>query len=137
MSKTYTDEEKARRVTHFRRVVKYRGLFGWVFGIVGVVLFFVGVKKWAKPHDYDQWCPLCWLWCLYGLAGKESSPHIGSRIINLIPCILGINEVSLLPGLRVEPGRIMLLIFSVIYGHADVGNSPLRCIWTELFYFFK
>ena len=29
--------------------MKYRGLFGWVFGIVGVVLLFVGAKNGQNP----------------------------------------------------------------------------------------
>ena len=45
MKKIFTDEEKARRVSHFRRVVRYRSMFGWLFSIVGVVLFFVGLKN--------------------------------------------------------------------------------------------
>ncbi len=40
-----TDEQKAAKVEHFRRLVKYRLWFGWVFSIVGAVLFGVGFKN--------------------------------------------------------------------------------------------
>jgi hypothetical protein len=40
-----TDEEKAQKVVHFRRVIKGRILFGWTFTIVGSVLFGVGFKN--------------------------------------------------------------------------------------------
>ena len=44
-----TDEQKARKVTHFRRIIKYRSWFGWIFAIVGAVLFGVGVKEGQNP----------------------------------------------------------------------------------------
>ena len=40
-----TDEQKAKKVAHFRRIIKYRSWFGWIFAIVGGVLFGVGVKQ--------------------------------------------------------------------------------------------
>lgn len=40
-----SDEEKARRVVRFRKIVKYRAWFGWVFTIVGASLFVVGLKE--------------------------------------------------------------------------------------------
>ena len=40
-----TDEQKAKKVVHFRRIVKGRILFGWTFTIVGTVLFGVGFKN--------------------------------------------------------------------------------------------
>jgi hypothetical protein len=44
-----TDEQKAKKVTHFRRIIKYRSWFGWIFAIVGAVLFAVGVKEGQNP----------------------------------------------------------------------------------------
>ena len=40
-----TDEQKAQKVVHFRRIVKGRILFGWTFTIVGAILFGVGFKN--------------------------------------------------------------------------------------------
>lgn len=40
-----TDEQKAQKVAHFRRIVKGRILFGWTFTIVGAILFGVGFKN--------------------------------------------------------------------------------------------
>ena len=42
-------EQMAKKVTHFRRVIKYRSYFGWIFTVVGAVLFFVGVKNNQMP----------------------------------------------------------------------------------------
>lgn len=42
-------EQMAKKVAHFRRVIKYRSYFGWVFTVVGTVLFFVGVKNNQMP----------------------------------------------------------------------------------------
>ena len=44
-----SDEEKARRVVRFRKMVKYRAWFGWIFTIVGASLFVVGVKENNHP----------------------------------------------------------------------------------------
>jgi uncharacterized membrane protein len=38
----YTEEQKAKRISHFRRIIKYRIWFGWVFAFVGLSLFAVG-----------------------------------------------------------------------------------------------
>jgi hypothetical protein len=43
------DEEKARSVARFRKIVKYRAWFGWVFTIVGASLFVVGLKESNNP----------------------------------------------------------------------------------------
>ena len=40
-----SNEEKARRVARFRKIVRYRLWFGWVFAFVGASLFFVGLQK--------------------------------------------------------------------------------------------
>ena len=42
-------EQMAKKVAHFRRVIKYRSYFGWVFTVVRAVLFFVGVKNNQMP----------------------------------------------------------------------------------------
>jgi hypothetical protein len=44
-----TDEQKARRVAHFRRVIKYRSWFGWIFAVVGASLFYVGFANGQNP----------------------------------------------------------------------------------------
>jgi hypothetical protein len=44
-----SDEQKAHSVARFRRMVKYRLWFGWVFTIVGASLFVVGVKEGNHP----------------------------------------------------------------------------------------
>ena len=40
----YTDEQKAKRISHFRRIIKYRIWFGWIFAFVGLSLFAVGLR---------------------------------------------------------------------------------------------
>lgn len=40
-----SDEQKAQKVSHFRRIAKGRVLFGWTFTAVGAVLFVVGFKN--------------------------------------------------------------------------------------------
>ena len=46
MSRTQpTPQQMAQKVTHFRRVIKFRSYFGWIFALVGAGLFVVGVKN--------------------------------------------------------------------------------------------
>jgi hypothetical protein len=40
----FTKEQKAARISHFKRVIKYRSWFGWIFTFVGGSLFFVGFQ---------------------------------------------------------------------------------------------
>ncbi|MBT3636258.1 MAG: hypothetical protein HN531_04920 [Opitutae bacterium] len=40
----YTEEQKTKRISHFRRIIKYRIWFGWIFAFVGVSLFAVGLR---------------------------------------------------------------------------------------------
>ena len=50
MSRTkLTPEQMAKKVAHFRRVIKYRSYFGWMFTIVGGTLFGVGMKNNQMP----------------------------------------------------------------------------------------
>ena len=44
-----TPEQMAKKVAHFRRVIKYRSYFGWMFAIVGGTLFGVGVQNNKMP----------------------------------------------------------------------------------------
>ncbi|MBT3667238.1 MAG: hypothetical protein HN548_07140 [Opitutae bacterium] len=44
-----TNEQKAQKVVHFRRIIKGRVWFGWIFTIVGAVLFGVGFKNNQSP----------------------------------------------------------------------------------------
>lgn len=45
MSRTPSPQQMAQKVTHFRRVIKFRSYFGWIFALVGAGLFVVGVKN--------------------------------------------------------------------------------------------
>ena len=40
--KNYTPEQRDKRVAHFRRIIKFRSWFGWVFAVVGFSLLGVG-----------------------------------------------------------------------------------------------
>ena len=40
----YTQVLKEKRITHFRRITKYRIWFGWFFAFVGASLFAVGFR---------------------------------------------------------------------------------------------
>jgi hypothetical protein len=40
----FTEEQKTKRVSHFRRIIKYRMWFGWIFAFVGGSLFTVGFQ---------------------------------------------------------------------------------------------
>ena len=40
----YSEEQKAKRISHFRRIIKYRIWFGWIFAFVGLSLFAVGLR---------------------------------------------------------------------------------------------
>jgi vacuolar-type H+-ATPase subunit I/STV1 len=44
-----TPEQMAKKVVHFRRVIKFRSYFGWMFTIVGGTLFGVGFKNHQMP----------------------------------------------------------------------------------------
>jgi len=47
--KNISEDEKTRRINHFRRVIFYRSIFGWIFSLVGVVLFTVGLNNLNNP----------------------------------------------------------------------------------------
>ena len=47
--KQFSEEEKTRRINHFRKVVYFRSLFGWVFAVVGICLFGVVLKNGGNP----------------------------------------------------------------------------------------
>jgi uncharacterized membrane protein YiaA len=47
--KNISENEKNRRINHFRRVIFYRAIFGWIFSLVGVVLFIVGLNNLDNP----------------------------------------------------------------------------------------
>ena len=44
-----TPEQMAKKVAHFRRVIKFRSYFGWAFALVGLILFGVGVENIEMP----------------------------------------------------------------------------------------
>ena len=48
--KELTEEQKANKVVHFRRVIKYRSWFGWVFAVVGGTLCVVGFNHIQAPR---------------------------------------------------------------------------------------
>ena len=79
MSVPLSDEQKAKRVNHFKRIIKYRSWFGWLFSIVGAVLFGVGVKQNQDPMVMLNGF-LFWLWVLYGVASKKGKGEIGSEL---------------------------------------------------------
>ena len=43
-----SENEKARRISHFRRVIFFRSIFGWIFSMVGFVLIIVGLNNLNK-----------------------------------------------------------------------------------------
>jgi len=47
--KAVTDEEKELKINHFKRVIFYRSIFGWMFSLVGFTLFIVGLKNLSNP----------------------------------------------------------------------------------------
>jgi len=47
--KELTEEQKANKVVHFKRVIKYRSWFGWIFAVVGGTLCVVGLKNIQAP----------------------------------------------------------------------------------------
>ena len=47
--KQLTEEQKANKVRHFRRVIKFRRWFGWVFTFVGAAVFYVGFVNDQSP----------------------------------------------------------------------------------------
>ena len=47
--KDISEDEKTRRVSHFRRVIFYRSIFGWIFSLVGLSLFVVGLNNLNNP----------------------------------------------------------------------------------------
>jgi len=47
--KDISENEKAQRVSHFRRVIFYRSIFGWIFSLVGLSLFVVGLNNLNNP----------------------------------------------------------------------------------------
>jgi uncharacterized membrane protein YiaA len=47
--KNISENEKNRRVDHFRRVIFYRSILGWIFSLVGIVLFIVGLNNLNNP----------------------------------------------------------------------------------------
>jgi len=47
--KNISEDERTRRTNHFRRVIFYRSIFGWIFSLVGVVLFTVGLNNLNNP----------------------------------------------------------------------------------------
>ncbi len=44
-----TPEQLAKKMAHFRRVIRYRSYFGWIFAVVGAILFFVGLENNQMP----------------------------------------------------------------------------------------
>ena len=49
MTKKLSSLEPSRRENHFKRVIRYRSIFGWVFSGVGLVLFIVGLRNLQNP----------------------------------------------------------------------------------------
>jgi len=49
MTKKLSSVEPIRRENHFKRVIRYRSIFGWVFSGVGFALFIVGLRNLQNP----------------------------------------------------------------------------------------
>jgi len=71
--KELSKEQKANKVVHFRRVIKYRSWFGWLFTIVGGVLFGVGMNNLQAPMVILNGGLFFCLRSFYGLAGEACS----------------------------------------------------------------
>ena len=104
-----TDEEKQRRVDHFRRVIKYRSWFGWVFTVVGGTLFGVGLQNSQNPLIMINGV----LFFGYGLfmvrQTKKGSKELGSwRML----------RNSFFPSLWVQHGRVGRVVFREVYAHS-------------------
>ena len=44
-----TEKQKELRIIRFRKIIKYRSLFGWLFSFVGSALFVVGIDNDFAP----------------------------------------------------------------------------------------
>ena len=44
-----TEKQKELRIIRFRKIIKYRSLFGWLFSFVGAALFVVGIDNDFAP----------------------------------------------------------------------------------------
>lgn len=44
-----TEKQKELRIIRFRKIIKYRGLFGWLFSFVGTALIVVGIDNGFAP----------------------------------------------------------------------------------------
>ena len=40
-----TEKQKELRIVRYRKLIKYRKIFGWIFSLVGAALFIVGVDN--------------------------------------------------------------------------------------------
>ena len=47
--KNISEKDKDRRIEHFRKVIFFRTIFGWVFALVGLGLFGVGLGDTGNP----------------------------------------------------------------------------------------
>jgi len=74
-----TPEQMAKKVSHFRRVIKFRSYFGWMFAIVGGALFGVGVKNNQMPLIMINGALFFRIWSLYGLAEQACPSATGPR----------------------------------------------------------
>ena len=44
-----TPDQMEKKIAHFRRVIKFRSYFGWVFAVVGAALFVVALQGNKMP----------------------------------------------------------------------------------------
>ena len=40
-----TEKQKELRIVRYRKIIKYRSIFGWIFSFVGAALFMVGLDN--------------------------------------------------------------------------------------------
>ena len=74
-----TPEQLAKKMAHFRRVIRYRSYFGWIFAVVGAILFFVGLENNQMPLIMINGALFFWIWFFYGMADKKSTRATRSR----------------------------------------------------------
>ena len=77
MTNKLSSLEASRRENHFKRIIRYRSIFGWVFSGVGFVLFIVGLKNLQNPLVLINGLLFFRLWTLHGLADQKSKRKDG------------------------------------------------------------
>ena len=123
----YSEEQKAKRISHFRRIIKYRIWFGWIFAFVGLSLFAVGLRG-----DQIEWLVVVnglsffGLWVVYGQTGKESLVEV-KPIYNPLEA----RQSGVLPFLRVKQPGVGWIVFREVDSHPQESQTVLGCLRSE------